>query len=114
MPVMKTQEIQCLECKDVLLAVMGERKTLVCSCEAVKVNVHSNYISTESNSDNYELGEIQEIDSSYIPLLPNPSDRPLNEEMMSRVSWLLVETKKKVRDLEWEIQRLIDLVEELR
>ena len=58
MPVMKTQEIQCLECKDVLLAVMGERKTLVCSCEAVKVNVHSNYISTESNSDNYELGEI--------------------------------------------------------
>ena len=46
MPVMKTQEIQCLECKEVLLAVMGERKTLVCSCEAVKVNVHSNYIST--------------------------------------------------------------------
>ena len=72
MPVMKTQEIQCLECKDVLLAVMGERKTLVCSCGAVKVNVHSNYISTESNSDNYELGEIQEIDSSYVPLLPNP------------------------------------------
>ena len=77
-------------------------------------NVHSNYISTESNSDNYELGEIQEIDSSYIPLLPNPADRPLNEEKMSRVSWLLVETKKRVRDLEWEIQRLIDLVEELR
>jgi len=114
MPVMKTQEIQCLECKDVLLAVMGERKTIVCSCEAVKVNVHSNYISTESNSDNYELGEIQEIDSSYIPLLPNPSDRPLNEEKIDRIWGLLRESVQRVGELEWELKRLVKLVDEIR
>jgi hypothetical protein len=41
-------------------------------------------------------------------------DGPLDEDKISRVFLLLVETKKKVRDLEWEVQRLIDLVEELR
>jgi len=114
MPILKTQEIKCLECEEVLHPVMGERATLVCSCEAVKVNVYSNYISTQTLTDNYEMGEITEVESSYIPLIPNPVDRPLNEDKMSRVSWLLVETKKRVSDLEWEIQRLIELVEELR
>lgn len=114
MPVLKNQEIKCLDCQDVLRAVMGQRETLVCQCKAVKVNVFSNYISTETKTDAYELGEIVEVESSYIPLIPNPVDRPLNEDKMSRVSWLLVETKKRVRDLEWEIQRLIELVEELR
>jgi len=114
MPILKTQEIKCLECEEVLHPIMGERTTLVCSCAAVKVNVYSNYISTETLTDNYEMGEIEEIDSSYIPLIPNPVDRPLNEEKIDRIWGLLRESVQRVGELEWELKRLVKLVDEIR
>lgn len=114
MPVLKTQEIKCLDCQDVLRAVMGQRETLVCKCKAVKVNVFSNYISTETKTDAYEMGEIVEIESSYIPLIPNPVDNPLYEEKIDRIWGLLRESVQRVGELEWELKRLVKLVDEIR
>ena len=114
MPILKTQEIKCLDCGDVLHTIMGVRNTLVCSCKAVKVNVYSNYISTETLTDNYEMGEIKEVESSYIPLIPNPVDRPIYEEKIDRIWGLLRESVQRVGELEWELKRLVELVDEIR
>ena len=60
------------------------------------------------------MGEIVEIESSYIPLIPNPVDNPLYEEKIDRIWGLLRESVQRVGELEWELKRLVKLVDEIR
>ena len=113
MPILKNQDIKCLDCQDVLRAVMGQLEELECSCGSVRVKVHQNYITTESQTEAYEIGEIEEVVSSYIPLIPNPMDRPFNEDDMVRIRALLQEAVERVGELEWELKRLVKMVKEL-
>jgi len=113
-PILKNQDIKCLECEDVLRAVMGRTEELECQCGSVCVKVTENYITTESQNDAYEIENIEEIDSTYQPLTPNPSDRTLNEDKMSRIWALLQKSLERVGELEWELKRLVKLVDELR
>ncbi len=41
-------------------------------------------------------------------------DRPLNEEKIDRVYALLRESIQRTSELEWELKRLVKLVEEIR
>ena len=41
-------------------------------------------------------------------------DRPLNEEKIDRVYVLLRESIQRTSELEWELKRLVKLVEEIR
>ena len=115
MPVLKNQDVKCLNCKTILHAVMGQIDVLKCKCGAVTVDVHQNYISTSGATDSFEITELEEIVGTYIALEPKTLRvEPPNEDKMQRVAWLLVETKKRVRELEGEIQRLIEIVDGLR
>ena len=114
MPILKNQDIKCLECQEVLRAVMGQTEELECKCGGVRVKVHQNYITTETKTEAYEMGEIEEVVSSYIPLVFNPVDRPLNEDKIDRVSALLREAVERVGELEWELKRLVKLVDDIR
>ena len=114
MPILKNQDIKCLECQEVLRAVMGQTEELECECGNVRVKVHQNYITTETKTDAYEMGEIEEVVSSYIPLVFNPVDRPLNEDKIDRLFALLREAVERVGELEWELKRLVKLVDEVR
>jgi|TARA_R110002051_G_scaffold248643_2_gene308200 hypothetical protein len=93
---------------------MGQTEDLECKCGGVRVKVHQNYITTETKTDAYEIGEIEEVVSSYVPLVFNPVDIPLNEDKLWRVSALLREAVERVGELEWELKRLVKLVDDIR
>ena len=115
MPVLKNQDVKCLNCQTILHAVMGQIETLTCECESVIVEVNQNYINTSGASEIFEITHIEELPETFIELKPKtPVVRPENEDELWRAAALLREGIERVRELEWELRRILEIVDETR